>query len=174
MKVCLDFLLVLFHTCSFYLIIQLQWRHNGRDCVSNHQPRDCLLHRLFRCRSKITSKLLGTVLSAGNSPVTGEFPAQMASNAENVSIWWPHYDWWNISGYFPMRHMLTKICILSSCISFAFIMFSQYKYVFPRMQIKDKTVRIMVRWCLYTAKTSHPQPRLIKVVSPHMTFNYNS
>ena len=23
---------------------------------------------------------------AGNSPVTGEFPAQMASNAENVSI----------------------------------------------------------------------------------------
>ena len=28
---------------------------------------------------------------AGNSPVTGEFPAQMASNAENVSIWWRHY-----------------------------------------------------------------------------------
>ena len=22
---------------------------------------------------------------------TGEFPAQMASNAENVSIWWRHY-----------------------------------------------------------------------------------
>ena len=27
----------------------------------------------------------------GNSPVTGEFPAQMASNAENVSIWWRHH-----------------------------------------------------------------------------------
>ena len=26
----------------------LQWRHNGRDRVSNHQPHDCLLHRLFR------------------------------------------------------------------------------------------------------------------------------
>ena len=26
-----------------------------------------------------------------NSPGTGEFPAQMASNAENVSIWWRHY-----------------------------------------------------------------------------------
>ena len=25
-----------------------------------------------------------------NSPVTGEFPAQRASNAENVSIWWHH------------------------------------------------------------------------------------
>ena len=29
-------------------------------------------------------------LCAGNSPVTGEFPAQKASNAENVSIWWRH------------------------------------------------------------------------------------
>ena len=28
---------------------------------------------------------------AGNSPVTGEFPAQMASNAEKVSIWWCHH-----------------------------------------------------------------------------------
>ena len=33
-----------------------------------------------------TSKLLVTGLCAGNSPVTGEFPAQRASNAENVSI----------------------------------------------------------------------------------------
>ena len=30
-------------------------------------------------------------LCAGNSLVTGEFPAQMASNAENVSIWWHHH-----------------------------------------------------------------------------------
>ena len=27
---------------------------------------------------------------AGNSPLTGEFPAQMANNAENVPIWWRH------------------------------------------------------------------------------------
>ena len=27
----------------------------------------------------------------GNSPVTGEFPAQMTSNAENISIWWRHH-----------------------------------------------------------------------------------
>ena len=32
-----------------------------------------------------------TGLCAGNSPVTGEFPAQMASNAENGSIWWRHH-----------------------------------------------------------------------------------
>ena len=28
---------------------------------------------------------------SGNSTVTGEFLAQMASNAENVSIWWRHH-----------------------------------------------------------------------------------
>ena len=33
-------------------------------------------------------------LCGGNSPVAGEFPAQMASNAENVSIWWRHHDCW--------------------------------------------------------------------------------
>ena len=33
-----------------------------------------------------------TGLCAGNSPVTGEFPAQRTSNAENVSIWWRHHD----------------------------------------------------------------------------------
>ena len=42
-------------------------------------------------RSKKTSKLRVTGLRAGNSPVTGEFPAQMASNAENVSILWRHH-----------------------------------------------------------------------------------
>ena len=42
--------------------------------------------------SKKTSKLRVTGLCAGNSPETGEFPAQMASNAENVSIWWCHHE----------------------------------------------------------------------------------
>ena len=54
----------------------LRWRHNGRDSVSNHQPHDCLFNRLFGRRWKKTSKLRITVLSAGNSPGTGEFPAQ--------------------------------------------------------------------------------------------------
>ena len=35
----------------------LQWRHNWRDAASNHQPYDYLLNRLFRRRSKKTSKL---------------------------------------------------------------------------------------------------------------------
>ena len=70
----------------------LRWRHNGRDSVSNHQPHECFLNRLFRRRSKKTSKLRVTGLCAGNSLVTGEFSAQMASYAENVSIWLRHYD----------------------------------------------------------------------------------
>ena len=41
---------------SVYLL-PLQWRHNGRDGVSNHQPHHCLLSYLFRRRSKKTSKL---------------------------------------------------------------------------------------------------------------------
>ena len=46
---------------------------------------------LFRCKSKETSKLRVTGLCEWNSPVAGEFPAQRASNAENVSIWWCHH-----------------------------------------------------------------------------------
>ena len=53
----------------------LQWRHNGCDGVSNHQPHDCLLNRLFGRRSKKTSKLRVTGLCVGNTPVTGEFQA---------------------------------------------------------------------------------------------------
>ena len=44
-------------------------------------------YRLFRRRSKKHQS------SAPMTFVTDEFLAQMASNAENVSIWWRHHDW---------------------------------------------------------------------------------
>ena len=50
------------------LPVSLPWRHNGPDSVSNHQPHDCLLNRLFRRRWKKTSKLRVTGLCVGNSP----------------------------------------------------------------------------------------------------------
>ena len=79
----------------FYLshspAVSLQWRHNERDVVSNHRRLDCLLKRLFRCRLNKTSKLRVTGLCERNSPVTGEFPTQRSSNAENVPIWWRHH-----------------------------------------------------------------------------------
>ena len=77
--------------------VSLQWRHNECDVVSNQQPHDCLLNRLFRRRSKKISKLRVTGLCAGNSPVTGELPEQMTSNVENVSTWWRHHACWDRS-----------------------------------------------------------------------------
>ena len=51
-----------------WVFISLHWRHNDHDGVSNHQPHGCLLNRLFRSRSKKTSKLRVTGLCVGNSP----------------------------------------------------------------------------------------------------------
>ena len=62
----------------------LEWRHNGHDSVSSHQPRDYLLNHLFKRRSQKTSKLRVTGLCAGNSPkwpVTRKmFPILMTSS----------------------------------------------------------------------------------------------
>ena len=65
--------------------------HSGCNGITNHQPHTCLLNRSFRHRSKKASKLCVTGLCVGNSLVTVDFPAQMASNTENVSIWWCHH-----------------------------------------------------------------------------------
>ena len=100
--------------------IVFQWRHNGRDSVSNHQPHDCLLNLLFRRRSKKILKPRVTGLCAGNSRRTGEFPDQMASNAENVSIWCRHHVsyflWGNllVASRFSLIHWgrVTHICVV--------------------------------------------------------------
>ena len=60
----------------------LPWRHNELDDISNHRCLDCLLNRLFRRRSKKTSKFRATGLCEGNAPVTGGLPSQRASDAE--------------------------------------------------------------------------------------------
>ena len=51
-----------------YRVSTLLWRHNDHDCGSNYQPHGCLLNRLFRRKSKKTSKLRVTGLCVGNSP----------------------------------------------------------------------------------------------------------
>ena len=63
----------------------LQWRHNERDGVSNHQPHDCLLNRLFKTQIKETSKLrlTGQAFARGihrwpvNSPHKGPVTQKM-------------------------------------------------------------------------------------------------
>ena len=58
---------------------------SGPDCI---QEESCLL-LCFIFPSPPKFRVAG--LCEGNSPVTGEFPAQRASNAENVPIWWRHH-----------------------------------------------------------------------------------
>ena len=90
--------LIFYSTCSLRFL-KCDWHTwSGKiiggtfSLVSNHQPVDCLFSRLFRRRSRTTSKPRVTGLCAVNSPVNVEFPAQMASDAENVSIWWRHHE----------------------------------------------------------------------------------
>ena len=52
----------------------LQWRHNGGDGVSNHQPYDCLLKRLFKAQIKESIKAPRYWPLWGE--FTGEFPSQ--------------------------------------------------------------------------------------------------
>ena len=97
-------------------LLALQWRHNGRDSVSNNQPHDCLLNCLFRPRSKKTSKLHDTGLCVGNSLGTGKFSAQMASYVENVSIWWRHhgyaYCFWRCWAWPSLTCIFCKIAFM--------------------------------------------------------------
>ena len=69
----------------------LQWRHDERD--ASQIPSLTIIYSTVysRRRSKKTSNFRVTVLCAGNSPVTGEFPTQRASDVENVSILWRHH-----------------------------------------------------------------------------------
>ena len=75
--------------------------------ASQITSRTIVYATVYSGRSKKTSKLRVTGLFAGNSPSTGEFPAQMASNADNVSIWWRHHECVGFLCHAPV-HRLTK------------------------------------------------------------------
>ena len=51
-----------------------------------------VIQPFIQAQIKENIKLRVTSLCEGNSPVTGEFPAQRASDAENVSIWWRQHE----------------------------------------------------------------------------------
>ena len=77
--------------------LRLEWKHYNHVIMSTMASQIISLMIVYLTvyssrRSKKTSKLHITGLCEGNSPVTTEFPAQRASNAENVSIWWHHHD----------------------------------------------------------------------------------
>ena len=96
------------HTCGLFhnVLVSSQWRHSDCNGVSNQRLLYGLLNRLFRRRSKKTSKLRVTGLCEGNSPGTGEFPAQRASGKDNVSIWLHYYV--NL----PRKSTTELLCVL--------------------------------------------------------------
>ena len=76
--------------------ILLRWYHYNDVImstmwVSNHQPPPLFIQPFIQAHIKNPSKLYVTGLCDGNSPVNAEFPAQRASNTENVSIWRRHH-----------------------------------------------------------------------------------
>ena len=89
----------------FSTLFLIRWQHNPWSCITLHWGRWRLkspASRLFsepfvQAQKKQTSKLRVTRLCGGNSSVTGEFPTQRASNAENFSIWWLHHEHYYLS-----------------------------------------------------------------------------
>ena len=85
------------------ITVMSQW---ARRCVKS--PASPLFTQPFiQTQIKKTSKLRVTGLCEGNSPVTGEFLAQVVSNAENFPIWWRRHamaqtkrkqntTWWDV------------------------------------------------------------------------------
>ena len=81
----------------------VRWRQN-------HRRLDCLLNRLFMCISKKTPKLRVTGPCEGDLLVTGGFPSQSSSNAENVSTWWRHHAYFLNPEGSCVTYMLRENC----------------------------------------------------------------
>ena len=105
----------------------LQWRHNGRDGVSNHQPHHYFSTVYWGAYRRKHQRSASLAFCAGNAPVTGEFPAQKASIVENVSIWWRHHD---ISlRTSPHRTRIPKGDITEENYTFLFGVGCEYMYI---------------------------------------------
>ena len=137
--------------------LSLQWRHNDRDCVSNHQRLDCLLKRLFRRRSKTASKLRVTDFSEGNPPVTHEFPSQTVSDVENISIWWRHHvrNLWDASRNFGNRPLATGYWLKNGAKHWI----SNGDYVrcttWPSQWLKSREIRLSLQQLFQASSTKY-------------------
>ena len=134
------------HCWGLLFWLPLQWRHNEHDGVSNHQPYGFLLNCLFMRRSKKTSRLRVTGLCDGNSPVTGEFPSQRASNAENVSIWWRHHG-----HFFGDRVAVDEIWGIRYSNKFAVIWYNSWWSIDAIWRHKSGSTFAQVMACCLTA-----------------------
>ena len=111
----------------------LQWRHDGRDSVSNHHPHDCLRNRLFRRKSKKASKLHVTDICVGNSPHKWPVTRKMFPFDDVIMSWLLHFYAfiWSIGHHDKKERVLrkNKICMWqTSHISCQMHLFSILKY----------------------------------------------
>ena len=88
--------------CRLLDKIALQWRHNERHGVTNHQPHKCLLNPLFECRSQTlklrvtggcftnVSRALQTILSkfvyCRNSTCDENFKLKLCTCAQSHAL----------------------------------------------------------------------------------------
>ena len=95
-------------------IVSLQSRHNERDSVWNHQPRDCLLNGLFRRRSTKTSKIRITGLCAGihrghvNSPHKGPLTRKMFLLDDVIMLWGKRFYKFHHPGPILKKNMMSS------------------------------------------------------------------
>ena len=148
--------------------------------VSDHQPRHCLLNRLFRRCSKKTSQLRVTDLWATISPETGEFPAQMASNAEKGSIWCRHHAlnmlrW--IHQNLPSRLLAHALVEVYHFTYLCFIL-PQRSAILPRHIMFHLALEITFGWnapcqlyvlCLYQSKCCENVKKVNVYTQPHLS-----
>ena len=100
---------------SWYLVAlnTLQWRGNGRNGVSNRQPHDCLLNRLFRRRTKKTSKLRVTGLCAGIHRWPVKFPHKGPATRKCFYLMTSSWNSYNYNKTGQAKYLVYLLDILS-------------------------------------------------------------
>ena len=82
---------VLFSRKFRVLLLSFRRRHDERDVILNHWRLDGLLNRLFRRKSKKTSKFLATGLCEGIHWWPVDPPHKGPVTCKIFSIWWRHH-----------------------------------------------------------------------------------
>ena len=156
------------HRLSAMTYINVIWpwcclSHDGDVIMGAMTSQITSLMIVYPTRSKKTLKLHVTGLCAGNSPFTGEFPAQRASNAENISIWLRHHEWkisiYNFLHCFAhtasiTRNVACNSLIRATCATEVVTLITSgaasddnsVKIIFPSME-KVHAMFLVVQWC---------------------------
>ena len=142
-----DTLHMIYSICSF----ALQWCHNERDSVSNHQPHDCLFNLLFRRRSKKTLK------APRHWPLCGEFTG----------------DRWNLRTSDQLRgkcfHLMTSSWIQLFHLVLVWISLTFFQLTITHHLLGGWTNYYIVLW-YDMASRSHCELKLLLSFLMHVTF----